>query len=117
MNGPIAATVIVGRATEALRAVVDPELGNDVVALGLVYDIDVGDDGAVVVAMTLTTPGCPVAEQLPAEAHAAVSAALPDRAVEVRVVWDPPWSPDRMSTDAWPVPGAVVGRPRRRGRP
>lgn len=80
----------------ALGQVWDPELGLDVVSLGLVYDVRVaGDD--VEIDMTLTTPGCPVSEQLPAQAQAAVQAALPDGRVTVHVVWDPPWTPERLS--------------------
>ncbi|HET6949950.1 MAG TPA: metal-sulfur cluster assembly factor [Acidimicrobiales bacterium] len=80
----------------ALGTVWDPELGLDVVSLGLVYDVQVAG-GDVAIDMTLTTPGCPVSEQLPAEAEAAVRAALPGAAVAVRVVWDPPWTPERLS--------------------
>lgn len=84
---------------EALRGVWDPELGLDVVSLGLVYDIRVdGDD--VVVDMTLTTPGCPVSEQLPAEAQAVAQAAVPDARVRVSVVWDPPWTPELLTPAA-----------------
>jgi metal-sulfur cluster biosynthetic enzyme len=83
-------------ALAALGDVWDPELGLDVVSLGLVYDVRVtGDD--VQVDMTLTTPGCPVSEQLPAEAEAAVRAALPEADVTVNVVWEPPWTPERLS--------------------
>jgi metal-sulfur cluster biosynthetic enzyme len=81
---------------DALGNVWDPELGLDVVSLGLVYDVRVEGD-AVEVEMTLTTPGCPVSEQLPAEADAAVRAALPDAEVTVHVVWDPPWTPERLT--------------------
>jgi metal-sulfur cluster biosynthetic enzyme len=83
-------------ALTALGNVWDPELGLDVVSLGLVYDVRVtGDD--VEVDMTLTTPGCPVSEQLPTEAEAAVRAALPDAQVTVNVVWEPPWTPERLT--------------------
>jgi metal-sulfur cluster biosynthetic enzyme len=83
-------------ALAALGGVWDPELGLDVVSLGLVYDVRVdGDD--IDIDMTLTTPGCPVSEQLPAEAEAAVRAAVPDVVVTVNVVWDPPWTPERLS--------------------
>jgi metal-sulfur cluster biosynthetic enzyme len=81
---------------ESLGEVWDPELGVDVVSLGLVYDIRI-DGTDVEIDMTLTTPGCPVSEQLPAEAAAAVSAALPDATVTVHLVWDPPWTPERLS--------------------
>lgn len=98
-------TAVVG----ALSTVWDPELGLDVVALGLVYDVRVAGD-AVEVDMTLTTPGCPVSEQLPAQAEAAVCAAVPDAEVTVNVVWDPPWTPERLS----PVALEQLGFARRR---
>ena len=87
-------------AWEALRGVFDPELGLDVVSLGLVYGVR-AEDGMVVVEMTMTTPGCPAAEALPEMARAAISAAISDAVdVDVRVVWSPPWNPamiDRAS--------------------
>jgi metal-sulfur cluster biosynthetic enzyme len=86
---------------DALGCVYDPELGLDVVSLGLVYDVR-EEDGRVVVDMTLTTPGCPVSDMLPAEAGQAVAAAVGPLglASEVRVVWDPPWTPERLSPEA-----------------
>jgi len=84
---------------EALSLVWDPELALDVVSLGLVYDIRIDGD-VVEIDMTLTTPGCPVSEQLPAEAEAAVSAALPEVEVRLQVVWDPPWTPERLTPTA-----------------
>ena len=88
---------LVRNVESALRSVYDPELGIDVVALGLVYDIFF-EDGRLVIDMTLTTPGCPVSESLPQQAlEAATNAAAgSDRQVEVRVVWDPPWTPARI---------------------
>jgi metal-sulfur cluster biosynthetic enzyme len=83
----------------ALRSVWDPELGLDVVSLGLVYDIRVDDD-RVDIDMTLTTPGCPVSEQLPVEAERAALGAAPAHQVTVHVVWDPPWTPERLSPHA-----------------
>jgi metal-sulfur cluster biosynthetic enzyme len=94
----------------ALGNVWDPELGLDVVSLGLVYDVRV-DGEHVEVDMTLTTPGCPVSEQLPAEAEAAVRAALPNQDVTVNVVWDPPWTPELLS----PVALERLGFTRARG--
>jgi len=98
MIDPITDTMIVGQALDAMTDVVDPELGIDVVALGLIYDVDV-DEEQIRIIMTLTTPGCPVSEQLPAQVEATVAAALPHSSVEVHVVWDPPWTPDRMTGD------------------
>lgn len=84
---------------QALGAVFDPELCMDVVSLGLVYDVR-EEDGATVIEMTLTTPGCPVSESLPQMARKAVQEALPRSAIEVRVVWDPPWDPTMMKEEA-----------------
>ncbi|MBK6856002.1 MAG: metal-sulfur cluster assembly factor [Microthrixaceae bacterium] len=84
------------KAYGALSKVWDPELGLDIVALGLVYDV-IADETSVKVIMTLTTPGCPVSEQLPAEAEAAVRLAMPDHDVQVELVWDPPWTPEMLT--------------------
>lgn len=86
---------------EALRDVYDPELGIDIVSLGLVYDV-AEIDGRVVVDMTLTTPGCPVSDGLPEEAREALDVALAPfrRSAEVRVVWEPRWTIDRISPEA-----------------
>ena len=85
---------------DALGCVYDPELCLDVVSLGLVYDVR-DEEGTVVVEMTLTTPGCPASETLPEMARAAVEAAVGSAAgVDVRVVWDPPWSPAMMHDEA-----------------
>jgi metal-sulfur cluster biosynthetic enzyme len=91
----------------ALHGVYDPELGLDIIELGLVYDVR-EEDGRIVIEMTLTTPGCPVSESLPDDAGLAAAAALgPGGAarVEVHVVWDPPWTPERMSQTAASVLG------------
>ena len=92
---------------QALRAVEDPEAGMSIVDLGLVYDVEV-TALAVRVTMTMTSPSCPAAPYLVDEATAAVRAVLPAEAdVEVALVWDPPWTPERMSPEAkarfgWP---------------
>jgi metal-sulfur cluster biosynthetic enzyme len=96
---------------DALGGVWDPELALDVVSLGLVYDVRVEGD-RVEVDLTLTTPGCPVSEQLPAEARAAVAAAVPDCEVDIQVVWDPPWTPEKLSPVALEQLG-FAGRRRR----
>lgn len=84
----------------ALGDVYDPELGLDVVSLGLVYEVT-AHDGRVYVEMTLTTPGCPVSESLPQQARdAVVDATGGMTAVEVQVVWDPPWDPQMMNYEA-----------------
>jgi metal-sulfur cluster biosynthetic enzyme len=91
----------IDRARDALRQVYDPELGLDIVALGLVYGLVV-EDGSLVVDMTLTTPGCPVSENLPQQALDAVARAADafGLSAEVRVVWDPPWTPERVDAAA-----------------
>ena len=92
---------VVERARAALRGVYDPELGIDVVALGLVYGIRV-EGQRVIVEMTLTTPGCPVAASLPVDAKQALEAALGSDGYEtdVEIVWDPPWTPERLEDEA-----------------
>ena len=82
---------------EALRRVIDPEAGMNIVELGLVYGVDVSDAG-VQVQMTMTSAACPMAEMIVDEARAAVQAVLPATVpIEVELVWDPPWTPERMS--------------------
>jgi metal-sulfur cluster biosynthetic enzyme len=96
----LSATDVLDAAWDALRGVYDPELYLDVVSLGLVYDVR-AEDGTVVVEMTMTTPGCPASEVLPEMARVAISDAVGDAvAVEVRVVWDPPWDPTMIDEDA-----------------
>lgn len=98
MSGPTGPSSV-DTARNALRGVWDPELGIDVVSLGLIYDVRLDETG-LVVDMTLTTPGCPVSDQLPSEAAEAVRRALPRYPVRINVVWEPPWSPDRISDEA-----------------
>ena len=85
---------------EALKSVQDPEAGMSVVDLGLVYGISV-DAGKVRIEMTMTSPACPAAAYLLDEAAAAVRAVAPAGThVEVELVWEPPWTPERMSAEA-----------------
>ncbi len=92
---------------EALRSVVDPEVGMNIIDLGLVYRIDIAPD-LVRVEMTMTSASCPMGGLIAERARAAVSAALVDSvAVDIVLVWDPPWTPDMMSENAkqtfgWP---------------
>jgi metal-sulfur cluster biosynthetic enzyme len=82
---------------EALRAVMDPEAGMNVVDLGLVYGIETDADG-VRVEITMTSAACPMADAILDEARGAIEASLPaGTPVEVALVWDPPWTPERMS--------------------
>lgn len=79
-----------------LRGVMDPETGRDLVAMGLIYAIHVAD-GRAEVEMTATTPGCPLAEMLRQGVEAAVQEVDGVTAARARLVWDPPWTPDRMA--------------------
>jgi metal-sulfur cluster biosynthetic enzyme len=82
---------------EALREVEDPEAGMNIVDLGLVYGIEVAP-GAVHVDMTMTTAACPMADMITEQAHSAIAAIVPEgTAVDIRLVWDPPWTPDKMT--------------------
>lgn len=85
---------------EALREVIDPELRINVVDLGLIYSTEIRE-GRVEVAMTLTTPGCPLSRVIMEQAEAAIWRRVPNvQSVQVRLVWSPPWSPAMMSDAA-----------------
>jgi metal-sulfur cluster biosynthetic enzyme len=92
---------------DALRDVVDPEVGLNIVDLGLVYGIETGAD-RIAVRMTMTSPGCPMGEMILESAEIAVRAAAPAvPRIDIELVWDPPWTPDMMSEFArgqlgWP---------------
>ena len=88
------------RVVEALRTVYDPEIPVNIFELGLVYKIDVDDQNAVHVDMTLTSPMCPVAETLPEEVKTKIEAIDGVTAAAVNVVWDPPWNPSMMTEEA-----------------
>ncbi|MBI3154122.1 MAG: metal-sulfur cluster assembly factor [Burkholderiales bacterium] len=82
---------------DALSQVLDPEAGMNIVDLGLIYGIDVSDEG-VHIQMTMTSAACPMADMIVDDAYAALESALPrNTMVEIEMVWDPPWTPDRMS--------------------
>lgn len=83
-----------------LRLVFDPEIPVNIYELGLIYGIDVGEDGAVGIRMTLTAPNCPAAGAMPAEIESRVAALDGVRDVTVELVWDPPWDQTRMSEAA-----------------
>lgn len=85
---------------DAISAVYDPEIPVNIYDLGLIYAIDIGDDGRVRVEMTLTAPACPSAQELPEQVRDVVMAVDGVTDVEVETVWDPPWDPSRMSEDA-----------------
>src|ERR671939_1703728 len=84
----------------ALKTVYDPEIPADIYELGLIYKVDIADDRKVSVDMTLTTPNCPSAAELPAMVENAVASVPGVGEVKVNVVWDPPWDPSRMSDEA-----------------
>ena len=84
----------------AIKDIYDPEIPVNIYDLGLIYGVDVADDGGVTVAMTLTTPHCPVAESMPGEVELRVGAVPGVRDAEVNLVWDPPWDPAKMSDEA-----------------
>jgi FeS assembly SUF system protein len=84
----------------ALKTVYDPEIPADIYELGLIYKVDIADDRKVAINMTLTTPNCPSAAELPAMVENAVSCVAGVGDVKVSIVWDPPWDPSRMSDEA-----------------
>ena len=84
----------------SLKTVYDPEIPADIYELGLIYKIDIADDRKVAIDMTLTTPNCPSAQELPIMAENAVASVPGVGPVTVNVVWDPPWEPSRMSDEA-----------------
>ena len=83
-----------------LKTVYDPEIPADIYELGLIYKIDISDNRAVTIDMTLTTPNCPAAQELPIMVENAVSSVPGVGEAKVNIVWDPPWDPSRMSDEA-----------------
>jgi FeS assembly SUF system protein len=92
--------LIEGKVIEALKQVYDPEIPVNIYELGLIYEIDVRDDDTVHVKMTLTAPACPVAGSLPGQVEQQVESVPEVKSATVELVWDPPWSRDRMSEAA-----------------
>ena len=85
---------------EVLKSVYDPEIPVDIYELGLIYDVDISEEGDATITMTLTTPHCPVAESLPNEVELRVLSVPGIRDAVVNLVWDPPWDPSKMSDEA-----------------
>ncbi len=85
---------------EALKHVVDPELGINIVDLGLVYDVDIGEDGVVRVEYTLTTMGCPIGPLIEQQMQASLGGVPGVKALEAEMVLRPPWTPEMMSEEA-----------------
>jgi FeS assembly SUF system protein len=83
-----------------LKTVYDPEIPADIYELGLIYKIDISDNRAVTIDMTLTTPNCPAAQELPVMVENAVLSVPGVGEAKVNIVWDPPWDPSRMSDEA-----------------
>lgn len=83
-----------------LKTVYDPEIPADIYELGLIYKIDISDEREVTIDMTLTTPNCPAAQELPIMVENAVSSVPGVGQTKVNIVWDPPWDPSRMSDEA-----------------
>ncbi len=84
----------------ALKTVFDPEIPADIYELGLIYKIDIGDDRMVTIDMTLTSPNCPAAADLPIMVENAIASVPGVSGARVNVVWDPPWDQSRMSDEA-----------------
>jgi FeS assembly SUF system protein len=97
---PIDALVIEAQVVEVLHTCFDPEIPVNIYELGLVYEVNVDASRAVSIKMTLTSPGCPAAQSLPAEVASKVQAIPSVSAANVEVVWNPPWDPSRMSEAA-----------------
>ena len=85
---------------EAIASVYDPEIPVNIYDLGLIYVVEIADDGAVKVEMTLTAPACPSAQELPEQVHQAVMAVDGVMSCHVETVWEPPWDPSRMTEEA-----------------
>src|SRR5215472_7286512 len=84
----------------ALKTVYDPEIPADIYELGLIYKVDIDDDGMVNIEMTLTSANCPSAAELPQQIKNAVAGVPGVREAKLNIVWDPPWDPSRMSDEA-----------------
>src|ERR1700739_441907 len=107
----------------ALKTVRDPEIPMDLVELGLIYELIVKQGGTGYVEVTLTPPACPVAASMPGEVEAAVRGVPGVSDVRVKLVWTPPWGPERMSEEArlqlrmlWPPTPPLQPGPKTRGR-
>ena len=94
-GGDLQASVV-----EALKSIYDPEIPVDIYELGLIYNVEISEDGDATITMTLTTPHCPVAESLPQEVELRALSVPGIRDAVVNLVWDPPWDPSKMSDEA-----------------
>jgi FeS assembly SUF system protein len=99
-DGPVDVQNIEAKVIAALATCFDPEIPVNIYELGLVYDVKVAPDGQVRILMTLTSPACPAAASLPGEVQAKAREVPGVRDTQVELVWDPPWTPERMSEAA-----------------
>lgn len=100
MNSFFDVLVTEERVRTALKEVVDPELGLNIVDLGLIYNVEIGDDGHLNVSMTLTTPGCPLHASFKDQIEATLWRSFPQlQGVSVELVWDPPWTPTMITPE------------------
>lgn len=97
---PISGDTLEEQVISALRGVYDPEIPVNIYDLGLIYTLDIRADNSVHIGMTLTAPACPVAGSMPGAVEHAVKRVPGIGAVAVELVWDPPWTPERMSDEA-----------------
>lgn len=88
------------RIVEALKTIYDPEIPVNIYELGLIYEVNIDQDNKVFVTMTLTTPGCPVAGSMPGQVEQTIKSVEGVNDAEVELVWDPPWTIDRMTEEA-----------------
>lgn len=98
--GTIEKTIVEEQVIQALKEVYDPEIPVNIYDLGLIYAIDIDDAGFVSIEMTLTAPGCPVAETFPGTVECAVKCVPGVSGARVELVWDPPWTKERLSEAA-----------------
>ncbi len=97
---PVDREALEARIIDTLRSIYDPEIPLNIYDLGLIYGIEVADDGAVEIEMTLTAPGCPVAGMIVQEVAQKTGEIDGVRSSHVRLTWDPPWTRDRMTEEA-----------------
>ena len=100
VEAPESMRAVGDRIVQELKTVYDPEIPVDIYELGLIYKVKIGEDGAVAIRMTLTSPMCPAAEELPPEVESKARGVEGVASVELDLVWDPPWNPGMMSEAA-----------------
>ena len=99
MSESINTTNLGEKIVDVLKTIFDPEIPVDIYELGLIYDVQVSDQGDAKILMTLTTPNCPVAESLPMEVQEKVKTIEEIKGAEVEITFDPPWSPEMMTEE------------------